>query len=274
MLRNTLLMHTVTLIDCIYAIIINVTYAKGEVIILKIAVCDDMPVDRGRTIDYILQYANQFMLDFQVEAFETGAELLHAFRESAYKIIFLDILMDGMTGVETAYKIREMGSECVIIFTTTSPEYRAEGFDIGAVHYLLKPLQYKAVEDALCRCKRLFTENEKYFSVIVNRHSVRIRFKDVLYIEVFGKCTLIHTSGNVLKTYIPLFKIAALLNEGPFLESHRCYLVNMHYISGVLEDSFQLDNGEEIPIRRNGRQAIKDEYSRYFLSAVRSNADA
>ena len=240
---------------------------------MKIAVCDDTAVDRSRTIEYILQYANQNMLDFQVEPFETGTELLHAFRESAYKIIFLDILMDGITGVETAYKIREMGSDCIIIFTTTSPEYRAEGFDIGAVHYLLKPLQYKAVEDALNRCKRLFTENEKYFSIIVNRHSVQVRFKDALYIEVFGKYTLIHTLNDILKTYIPLFKIATLLNEGPFLECHRCYIVNMYYISGILEDCFQLDNGEEIPIRRKGRQAIKDEYSRYFLNAIRRNED-
>lgn len=240
---------------------------------MKIAVCDDNFVDRKQIAKYILQYANQFMLDFQIEMFETGIELLPAFQKTAYKIIFLDIFMKGISGVETAYKIREKDSESMIVFITTSPDFRAAGFDIGAVHYLLKPLTYKMVETALNRCKRLFVENEKYISIIANRHTARIRFRDILYAEVYGKCTIIHTRNGDLKTYTPLSKVAALLNGGPFLVCHRCYIVNMRYISGVFEDCFKLDNDEAIPIRRQGRQAIKDEYYRYFLNSIRRKED-
>ena len=241
--------------------------------IMKIAVCDDSSAVRKRISEYITQYADQFMLDFQIETFQTGADLLDAFQKSEFKIIFLDIIMDGISGVETAYRIRKKDSECMVVFITTSPDFMAEGFDLGAVHYLLKPLTYKMVEEALNRCKRLFIESEKYLSIVTNRHTVRVRFKDILYIEVYGKCTFIHTLNGSLKTYNPLFKIATLLIDGPFLECHRCYIVNMCYISDVLEDCFKLDNGEKIPIRRKGRQAIKDGYYKYFLNSMRRHED-
>lgn len=240
---------------------------------LKIAVCDDTAADRQLTSNYILRYADRFMLDFKIEEFATGTELLRAYQKAAYQIVFLDILMDGLSGVETAYKIRETGCDCILIFTTTSPDFRAEGFDVGAVHYLLKPLTYEGVENALNRCKRIFVESEKQFSIVTNRQTVRVRFKDVLYLEVYGKCTLIHTFNGVIKTYTPLFKVASLLQSGPFLMCHRCYVVNMSYVSGILEDCFELDTKEKIPIRRKGRQAIKDEYCQYFLNSVRGHED-
>ena len=236
---------------------------------MKIAVCDDSPVDRIRISGYIMQYADRYLLDFQIDTFGTGSELLQAFQKNEYKIIFLDIIMNGLSGVETAYKIREKSDECMIVFMTASPDFRAEGFDIGAVHYLMKPLTYSMVEEALHRCGRQCEESGKYFNVVVNRHTTQVRFKDILYIEVYGKCTLIHTLSNILRTYTPLSTMESLLNKGPFLKSHRCYIVNMRYISGVFDDCFKLDNGERIPIRRKGKQLIKDKYSRYFLDSTR-----
>lgn len=240
---------------------------------MRIAICDDNSSDRKQTVESILRYADQSMLDFHVDEFQTGTELMQAFPKSDYKIVFLDILMDGISGVETAYQIRKTDSECIIIFTTTSPDFRAEGFDVGATHYLLKPFAFEEVAKALDRCKRLFAASERYFSVTANRRPVKIRFQEVLYMEVYGKCTLIHTLCCTIKTYTPISKIALLLKGGPFLACHRCYLVNMRYISGILDDCFELDNQEKIPIRRRGRKAIKDEYKRYFINSIRSLGD-
>lgn len=236
---------------------------------MKIAICDDSPVDQMRISEYIMQYADRYLLDFRIDTFETGSALLQAFHKNEYKIIFLDIIMSGLSGVETAYKIREKSDECMIIFMTASPDFRAEGFDIGAVHYLMKPLTYSMVEEALHRCERQYEDSEKYFNVVVNRRTMQVHYKDILYLEVYGKCTMIHTFSDVLRTYTPLSTMESLLEKGPFLKSHRCYVVNMRCISGVLDDCFTLDNGEKVPIRRKGRQLIKDEYSRYFLDLTR-----
>lgn len=241
---------------------------------MKIAVCDDCKIDQKKASAYILQYAENNMLNIQIDVFNNGSELLSAFQASAYKIVFLDIYMDGMSGVETAFKIREWDKDCMIIFTTTSPDHRADGFEVGAVHYLLKPLSYKEIEVALDRCKRLFVENERYIQITVDRHLTKVCLKDILYAEVYGKMVLIHTVREILKTYIPLTKIAILFGGSPFLQCNRSYLVNMHFITGVQEANFELENGERVPIRKNGRQKIKDQYTRYFLNSLRRSEDA
>ena len=241
---------------------------KSEGIILKIAVCDDMQSDQKKLSEYISQYADKMMLDIEIHTMDSGMKLISEFQKSAYKIIFLDIYMDGLSGVETAKKIRELDKLCMIIFTTTSPDFRAEGFEVGAIHYLLKPLTYNAVKEALNRCNWLFAESEKRFNIMVDRHAVQVRMQDILYTEVFGKMVLIHTVRETLKTYMPLSQISALL-EGSFLQCNRSYIVNMRFISAVLKECFQLENGEMIHIRYNGRQKVKDEYNSYFLNSIR-----
>jgi two-component system, LytTR family, response regulator LytT len=236
---------------------------------LKITVCDDRESDRNRISEFVSRYAEKVMVDIEIDEYAGGEALLAAYQEWNYPIVFLDIFMEGLSGVATAYKIREKNADCMLIFTTESPDFMAAGFDLGATHYLLKPLTYKKVEEALNRCRRLFYENERYFCVMADRRTVQIRFRNVLYIEVYGKLVLIHTSDGVVKTYTPLGQIADMLSDGPFLQCHRCYIINMNYISGVLDDSFVLDNNETIPIRRKGRLELKDTYSRYFLNALR-----
>lgn len=239
-------------------------------IILKIAVCDDMRRDQKKVSEYIMQYADKMMLDIQIETFNDGEALLSAFQECVFKIIFLDIYMDGISGVETALKIRETDKDCMIIFTTSSPDFRAEGFEIGAIHYLLKPLAYNRVEEALKRCNRMLAESEKYLNITVDRHIIQVRMKDVLYTEVYDKMVLIHTVRETMKTYMPLAKLSALL-DGPFVKCNRSYIVNMRFISGVSKEHFQLQNGETVPIRYNGRQKVKDEYNQYFLNSIRGD---
>lgn len=241
---------------------------------MKIAVCDDSITDRRKLIKIIKEYAEQRLVDFEIDEFSSGIQLLDAFQSNPYRIIFLDIYMDELTGVQIAYKIRHTNRECMIIFTTTSPDFRAEGFEIGAVHYLLKPLGYKGVEEALNRCTRVFSESERYLTVIVSRQSCRVLFRDILFVEVYGKTALIHTLQSTLKTYMPLAKIEEQLKDGPFLRCHRCYIVNMGHISAVLDKAFQLENGEIVPIRKNGQQEVRQEYHKYILRSIRSDMDA
>lgn len=237
--------------------------------ILKIAVCDDRESDRKQIAEFISRYAEKAMVDIELDEYAGGEFLLAAYNSEKYPIVFLDIYMKGLSGVDTAFKIREKNADCMLIFATESPDFMAAGFNVGATHYLLKPLDYKGVEVALNRCKRLFSENERYFSVMADRRNVQIRFRDVLYTEVYGKLVLIHTTESIVKTYTPLTQIADMLGDGPFLQCHRCYIVNMNYISSVQDESFVMDNSETIPIRRKGRQELKDAYSRYFLNALR-----
>ncbi len=241
---------------------------------MEIAVCDDSSEDQKKLVTYLSQYAEKQMFDIKINSFDNGEDLISAFQKYAYKIIFLDIYMDGLTGIDTAFKIRESDENCMIIFTTTSPDFRAEGFEVGAVHYLLKPLTYSGVETALNRCVKYFADSAKCINITVDRHLTKIPLKDILYAEVYGKTVLIHTVHKTFKTYTPLAEISKSLGGIPFLWCHRSFIVNMTFITNVLDSDFELTNGEKVPIHKNGRQKVKDEYSSYFFSSLRGQQDA
>lgn len=236
---------------------------------MRIAVCDDNNNDRKVLSEHIVSYAEKHLLDIEIEGLQSGEALIDSFSSLPFQMVFLDIYLDGISGVETAFKLREKDENCIIIFVTTSPDFRAEGFEVGAVHYLIKPASYEGVETALNRCRRIFDEAEKCFEITVERRMAKVRTRDVLYAEVYGKTVLIHTISGTLKTYTTLSEIAALLEGGPFITCHRCYIVNMNYVSELLEADFLLENGEKVPIRKNGRQKIKDEYLQYVFNRVR-----
>lgn len=83
---------------------------------MKIAVCDDMYTDSKNLTKHILQYSDKFMLDFEIDTFDSGEALLAAFQKASYKIIFLDIYMNKLSGIDTAFKIRSIDEDCIIIF--------------------------------------------------------------------------------------------------------------------------------------------------------------
>lgn len=236
---------------------------------MKIAVCDDCAADRETLQQHLQILGDRQLLSMETIPFQSGEELIQAFEPGVFQLVFLDIYMTGITGVETAFRIREADPDCVIVFATTSPEHRAEGFDVGAVHYLIKPVTPEGVEAVLSRCRRLVGEAVKQIEIVVDRRNVRVRMGDILYAEVYGKTVLIHTLEGTLKTHITLGELAELLEEGPFLACHRCFIVNMRHVADMEESDFLLENGTRIPIRKNGRQKTKDAYIQYVFDAVR-----
>ena len=113
---------------------------------MNIAIVDDRKTDSDRLVGFIDTYAEQHRLQWgAMDRFSSGEEFLGAFTAGKYDLIFLDIYMDGITGMETAKRIRRADHGCRIIFITTSPEFAVESYDVSASFYLLKPIEKKKV---------------------------------------------------------------------------------------------------------------------------------
>lgn len=236
---------------------------------MKIAVCDDEETQRKKMSEYLVRYSEENMLYMEIDTFENGASLLTAFETSEYQIVFLDIYMKGISGVETAFNIRSQHEACAIVFITSSPDYRAEGFEVGATHYILKPVTYESLSTAMNRCKRLLSFEERFIVVTLERKPQKVRLKDVIYIEVYSKNVLLHTHESVLETRMPLVEIEQMLSGGSFLRCHRSFIVNMRLVVGVLEQDFLMKNNKKVPIRKNGSQKVKEEYNDYLFNSIR-----
>ena len=112
---------------------------------MNIAIVDDRKTDSDRLVGFIDTYAEQHRLQWgAMDRFSSGEEFLGAFTAGKYDLIFLDIYMDGITGMETAKRIRRADHGCRIIFITTSPEFAVESYDVSASFYLLKPIEKNA----------------------------------------------------------------------------------------------------------------------------------
>ena len=108
---------------------------------MNIAIVDDLKTDSDRLVGFIDTYMKQHNLQYgTLDRFSSGEDFLGAFTPGKYDLSFLDIYMDGITGMETAKRIRQTDHDCRIIFITTSPEFAVESYNVNASFYLLKPI--------------------------------------------------------------------------------------------------------------------------------------
>ncbi|ACL75524.1 LytR/AlgR family response regulator transcription factor [Ruminiclostridium cellulolyticum] len=232
---------------------------------MKIAICDDLRFDRTLLCEYILQYAKNSLINIEVVEFDSGEEMLSSFSEEKYKIVFLDIYMKGIDGVEVAEKIRETDEDCKIIFTTSSEDHKGEGFEVAATHYLIKPITYERVEQALNRCKQILAFDAQYIELPFGKEFVKINLRDILYVEAVRNGVVITTELKEFKIHMSMAKICNIITDKRFLRSHRGFIVNMQHIISTKDNEFVLKNGSIVPIRQSGRKEIKIAYMHYVI---------
>ncbi len=238
---------------------------------MKIAICDDLESDRQAIIHMIKKYCKDYNLELDLYDYENGHKLLSDFKHEKFELIFLDIYMNNINGIEIAKEIRLQDSDIIIIFMTTSKDHALDAFEVDAMQYLVKPVDYEKLQHIFNKCQKLFSDNMRFIEVPSNGLSVKIFLKDIYYIEVYNKTCLLHTNRLTIKTYTPLSKLWELLDGSPFLRCHRSYIVNMFYIDDILETDFLLKNSDKIPIRKESSSDIKQTYSDYFFEKIRSD---
>ena len=239
---------------------------------MDIIVCDDTAADRGHLSDGIRRFFAEINCPAEIAAFENGEDLL-ADTDTLLKakIAFLDIYMPGINGVETAGKIRELDEEMVIVFTTTSRDHGLDGYSVGALQYLVKPVDYGDLKKVLGKCVKLFADSMRAIEILSDRLTVRVLLKDILYIEVFDHACHIHTHSETVKSYRSLDEIERQLMGGTFLRTHRSFIVNMRHIDDVADNDFLLTNGASVPIRKSDKLAVKQVYRDYLFALARDN---
>ena len=241
---------------------------------MNIAICEDLKSDRQALLHMIKKYCNDYNLELELSTYNNGNDLLSNFTFGKFKLIFLDIYLndaDNITSIEIAKRIRIHDKECIIVFMTTSRDHALEAFEVDAMQYLIKPVDYDKIKHIFDKTQKLFSENMRFIEFPSNGLSMKILLKDIYYIEVYNKTCLIHTNLDTIKTYTPLSKLWELLDGFSFLRCHRSYIVNMFYIDAILENDFLLKNGDTIPIRKDTASDIKQTYSDYFFQKMRNN---
>lgn len=239
---------------------------------MVLAICDDEKDERALLNELLKRYAREHELDFQICQYDSGEALLNAFLKDQPQILFLDIYMNGITGVQTAQQLRQIDTEVRIIFITTSEAHFSDGFAVDATHYLVKPADYGQLCECLRRCKAVTNKKEKKITVKVHRQELTIKHRDIFYIEAVRNGIVIHHKGGSTKVYIPFSQIIKSFDYADFLQCHRAFLVNLKKVDKVADDCFVMQNKAIVPIRQADVVRIKAYYFNYFMDTLRERS--
>lgn len=245
------------------------TFKKGNgADFIRIAVCDDDSWELLRLHELIDAYAAHNHLRAVCDGFESGVEFLAKTMPGRYDIIFLDIVMPGMNGIETAQELRKLDADAAIVFLTSSREYGAESYEVNALYYALKPITGDFLFSLMDRILHTRQKREQESLLIRQKGSIsRIPYAQIEYVEVVDKNVYFHLiTGTVWEATGALSAYESqLLGDGRFCKTHRSYLVNHEHVRTVERMEVTMACGAVVPISRNAYALVKKSYLDYLF---------
>lgn len=229
---------------------------------MKIAVVEDQQETRDCLCRFIRQYAQEQGVQAEVVPFEDGAVIAKGYKPG-FDILFMDVEMPGLDGFATAEKIREVDPDVVLIFVTNMAQYAIRGYEVDALDYVLKPVNYYQFSTKLSRAVQR-VQRRKGGQVVLQLAGGGMQLLDtgeIFYLETRSRMLYYHTAKGEFAVRASLQSAEAQLQQYHFVRCNQCYLVNLSYVRGI-ENDFALVQNDRLEISRRQRNA--------FLTAVAS----
>ncbi len=225
-------------------------------VFILIYLCDDSKIDILRLKHYLDIYAEQMKMDFELVSFSSSEELLTAFKQASQKpeLMFLDIFMPKLSGMEAARQLRNMSYQGGIIFTTCSTEHAMDSYEVSALYYLQKPYDRRHFENAMSRCRALLLKAKPCFTFISKKNEISILYENIIFFETGKSHTIfLHTTSGIYSFYDTLTHIIDFFSKVDcFLPVGRSFLINLEHVSGQIENDLAMSDGSivQIPLRK------------------------
>lgn len=221
----------------------------------KIAVCDDAEADRKYIAALCARWAARAGHLAQIDEFPSAESFLFRYdAEKDYDILLLDIEMGAMDGVEMAKKLRRENDTVQIVFVTGYSDYIAEGYEVAALHYLMKPVGEEKLCAVLDRAAEKLAKNEKILHLELAGEMARVPIYRIRYAEVFGNYVTVHADGDYT-VKMTLGKLEEQLDER-FYRVGRSALVNLTQIRRVTRTEILLADGTAVPLPRGAYEGV------------------
>lgn len=230
---------------------------------LRVAIVEDEEEYRKQIENMIGEYEQEYKKTIHLTVFSDGEELIEQYSKNhKWDIILMDIEMPNMDGMEAAQKVREIDKEVVIVFITNMAQYAIKGYEVEALDFILKPLNYYTFSMRFTRALgRIKSKESKYICLNLSTGLKRIDYKDIYYIETQSRMLYYHTKEGEFIVRGILRDVQEELEAFHFVKCNQCYLVNLKYVTEIRKNIAVVAQ-RELEISRRNRQA--------FLSAVMS----
>ena len=231
---------------------------------MRIAICDDEKSIRELIRNKVLKQCP----GADIVSFSSGEELLLS--DNQIDILFLDIQMSGKNGMDTAKELRKKDKNIILIFVTAVEEYVFQAFDVGAFHYIVKPIDDAKFADVLCRAvdelnlqrKSVKEAEERYLMINSGGMHTKVAFEEIVYAEVFNRKIVIHKMNDTIEYYGKMSELEALAGDS-FFRPHRAYLINFKYVEKYDASTIYLEYGSVLMAKQNYPEFVK-KYMKYI----------
>ncbi|MBE6999362.1 MAG: response regulator transcription factor [Ruminococcaceae bacterium] len=231
---------------------------------LKFAVVDDNEIDREYVSTLVKNWAENRNKNVKLVPFPSAEAFLFAYEDDKeWNFLLLDIEMAEMNGVDLAKTIRRENESVQMVFIRGFPDFIAEGYDVSALHYLMKPVSPEKLECVLDKGNAALQKSEKQLLVTFDRNTELVLLRNINYIEAQKQYVLIHTQNGEYRMKTSLGDVEEQLDEY-FFKCQRSFIVNLREVLCIKPDHVILKNGEQVPISRGMAQTIGKEIIKLF----------
>lgn len=228
---------------------------------MRIAICDDVDVAAIILKNIISDIAFEWNKDWIIDVFDSGEKLLEKIR--LYDVVFLDVEMPGMNGIEVGEKIQELNPDCRIVMQTGELKYANDAFKIKAMRYLTKPIKQYDVREALNSIEEQ-NVGAKSIEAFCNRIQYDIAQKDIMFVKSINGYCEIYTDTMVLRKDVSMDKMESLLDSRLFFRIHRENIINLDMIKQYKDGVIDIGN-QTFAVARRKKKDFEKVYREYDL---------
>ncbi len=221
----------------------------------RVAICDDSAVDAQFVKSILTRWADQREIEVRPEVFPSAESFLFRYAEDkSWDILLLDIEMGHMDGVTMAKQIRKDNEAVQIVFITGYSDYIAEGYEVAALHYLMKPVDKDKLFSVLDRALEKHKQNERCLNLEISGEMVRIPFYEIRYLDVQLNYVTVHAKKDyTVKRTLGEFKKEL---DHRFTRVGRSMILNLKYIQRVTKTEVKLSDGTVLPLPRGAYEPL------------------
>ncbi len=230
---------------------------------IRIAIVEDEEKCRELLENHAKRFAREEPAELEITAFSDGLQLVERYTPR-FDVIFLDIQMPQMDGMEAARRIREHDEDVILIFVTNLAQMALKAFEVSATDFVIKPVSYPAFQQKMKKVVRMLAKRPQSFVMLPFKGGMqKMPAEEIYYIEVRDHRLYCHTAeGEKLMASGTLSALEAKLAEAHFSRCNSCYLVNLRYVSSIARDSITV--GEDtLAVSRSRKKAFLQELAEY-----------
>ena len=230
---------------------------------LNICIVEDDPSNTKLLSEYVEKFCKENSIPFHIDSFTDGLVFLASYRP-VYNLIFMDIQLPSISGMDAAHRLREIDGHVGIIFVTNLLKYAIHGYEVQAFDYIVKPIHYFDFSVRMKKfLKQVFREDEPTVLLPSGGKLQRVEIRDICYVEVVGHSLRYHVMGEEYTVKGSLVSAEQALPADCFVKCNSGFLVNLNYVQALEKDRVKVA-GNWLPVSRPKRKEFSEAVTKFI----------